>query len=144
MIDELVFHRRRGLAAFESWGHPVDSVVFALALIVPALTPPTEGWTFLYVGLGAASCLVITKDEWVHASSCSSKEHWLHAMLFILHPVLLGATGLLWHRNEGGWLRVGLPLMATLIALYQFVFWVVLEGMLYGKKSATSKQSVLR
>jgi 2-polyprenyl-6-hydroxyphenyl methylase/3-demethylubiquinone-9 3-methyltransferase len=40
--------------------------------------------------------LFVTKDEPAHSKYCSSGEHWLHAMLFILHPLVLLSAGLLW------------------------------------------------
>jgi 2-polyprenyl-6-hydroxyphenyl methylase/3-demethylubiquinone-9 3-methyltransferase len=42
------------------------------------------------------SCLLITKDEFIHQRLCSGGEHWLHAVLFILHPIVLFGTAFLW------------------------------------------------
>jgi 2-polyprenyl-6-hydroxyphenyl methylase/3-demethylubiquinone-9 3-methyltransferase len=49
-----------------------------------------------FLGLSIFSCLLITKDEWVHATHCSPTELWLHSILFILHPLALIATAVLW------------------------------------------------
>jgi hypothetical protein len=40
--------------------------------------------------------LLITKDEWVHADQCNAGEHWLHSVLFVVHPVVLITAGLMW------------------------------------------------
>jgi len=92
LVDE-GFHLRRGLPAWERWGHPLDTFVvvacFALALRAPAVSAGIS----LYVAVAVLACLVVTKDEWVHARHCGGTEAWLHACLFLLHPVILGIAG---------------------------------------------------
>src|SRR4051812_36418196 len=92
LIDE-GFHMRRGLPAWERWGHPLDTFLaaacFALALLAPT---PRFGIGF-YSAAAAIACLSVTKDEWVHARHCSGTEAWLHACLFLLHPVVLALAG---------------------------------------------------
>jgi 2-polyprenyl-6-hydroxyphenyl methylase/3-demethylubiquinone-9 3-methyltransferase len=92
LVDE-GFHLRRGLPAWERWGHPLDTLVvvacFALALRAPA----APAGMALYVVAAVLACLVVTKDEWVHARHCGGTEAWLHACLFLLHPVILGIAG---------------------------------------------------
>ncbi len=127
LVDEFVFHRRRGLKRWERWGHPLDTVSVGLALAVPAFAPPTEAWMGVYVGLGLFSCLLVTKDEWVHAEECSPTEHWLHAVLFVLHPVVFGVLGWAWWSEFGVFPR--LLLWAELAALvgfafYQIIYWI--------------------
>ncbi|MBW8887515.1 MAG: 3-demethylubiquinone-9 3-O-methyltransferase [Fibrobacteres bacterium] len=93
MIVDEGFHLRRGLPAWERWGHPLDTLVvvacFALALRAPA----APAGVVLYVLAAVLACLVVTKDEWVHARHCGGTEAWLHACLFLLHPVILGIAG---------------------------------------------------
>jgi 2-polyprenyl-6-hydroxyphenyl methylase/3-demethylubiquinone-9 3-methyltransferase len=38
----------------------------------------------------------VTKDELVHARECTGGEHWIHAVLFLVHPVALLSIALLW------------------------------------------------
>ncbi|HKP97747.1 MAG TPA: hypothetical protein VJ385_18555 [Fibrobacteria bacterium] len=93
LLDEAWFHRRRGLPAWERWGHPLDTLtVLACYGLVLAL-PPSRGALIAYLGAAAFSTLFITKDEWIHARRCTGGEMWLHAFLFVLHPVLLGLAG---------------------------------------------------
>jgi hypothetical protein len=87
------FHMRRGLPAWERWGHPVDSFVAAACYALALLAPPSRPAMLAYAAACALSCLCVTKDEWVHARHCSGAESWLHACLFLLHPVLLGIAG---------------------------------------------------
>jgi 2-polyprenyl-6-hydroxyphenyl methylase/3-demethylubiquinone-9 3-methyltransferase len=93
-VDEFGFHRRRSVSRWEWLGHVLDTLVFLGCLSCPLLLPPSQ--VRLYAALAAGSCLLITKDELIHQRLCTGGEHWLHAVLFILHPVVLIATGLLW------------------------------------------------
>ena len=121
-IDEFVFHRRRGLPHWERWGHPLDTFSLLLCLMVTVVFPWQQPWTHWYLGLAVFSCLCVTKDEWVHAAECKPTEHWLHALLFLLHPTLLWAVYGLWRESQYGLLRAETALCA-LFMLYQFFYW---------------------
>jgi len=120
-IDEWVFHRRRGLSLWELWGHPVDSFLYVLPLSVAAHASATSGWLAIYLLLCVVSCLVITKDEWVHARECVPGEHWIHSLLFIVHPVVLWGVGTMWIQGEGTVLRRALPVLILAYASYQIL-----------------------
>lgn len=125
VVDEGWFHRRRELPRWERIGHPLDTLTIALCL----------GWLLVaeshvlpvYVVLAIVSTLFVTKDEAVHARECGAGEHWLHAVLFALHPIVLAAFALLWWRGErtilAGQLVVTLAFMT-----YQVVYWNVLRA----------------
>jgi hypothetical protein len=123
-IDELVFHRKRGLPRWERLGHPLDTLTAALAYAWLLLVPPSyEHGLSVYVALCAFSCAFITKDEFVHADLCEPLECWLHAVLFVLHPIAFLAVGLLWYLGSHSWVLDG-ALGATLTLLvYQVVYW---------------------
>ena len=95
-VDELVFHRRRGLDRREWLGHAADSAGLLACLALPLALRPTPAHLGLYAALAAGSCLLVTKDEFIHQRLCSGGEHWCHAVLFLLHPVVLMATAGLW------------------------------------------------
>jgi 2-polyprenyl-6-hydroxyphenyl methylase/3-demethylubiquinone-9 3-methyltransferase len=95
-FDEFGFHRRRIVPRWESWGHALDTLAFLACLSLPLLHAPTPANLRLFAWMAVASCLLITKDEFVHQRLCSGGEHWLHAVLFILHPLVLFATALTW------------------------------------------------
>ena len=95
-VDEFGFHRRRAVPRWEWLGHVLDTLVFLGCLVCPLLLPPAPAHLRLFAVLAAGSCLLITKDEFIHQRLCSGGEHWLHAVLFILHPVVLIATAMLW------------------------------------------------
>ena len=121
-IDEGWFHRRRGLPRFERLGHPVDTASVALAYAWLAAAAPTRAHAGVYAALALGSCLLVTKDEWIHARACTPGEHWLHAILFVLHPIVFAAFGILW------WTGHAVPVEAALaaalaFAAYQLIAW---------------------
>ena len=125
-VDEFVFHRRRGLPRWERLGHPLDTLTVASCygwlVAMPASRPHALG---VYVGLCAFSCLFITKDELVHAKLCEPLETWLHAVLFVLHPMVFLGFGVIWlSGTEARVLKAAL--LSTLAVLaYQFLYWNV-------------------
>jgi hypothetical protein len=123
-VDEFVFHRARGLPRWERIGHPLDTLSAALCygwlVLVPLSTPYALG---VYVGLCAFSCLFITKDEFVHARLCQPLEAWLHAVLFVLHPLVFLAFGLIWASGQGAWLLQTELLLTLGFGAYQLSYW---------------------
>ena len=101
LVDESVFHRRRGLLRSERIGHPLDAVIVAACYAWLLVNPePSERALTVYVVLAAASCILITRDEFTHARACDPTEHWLHAVLFVLHPIAFLAYGVLWWQGR--------------------------------------------
>jgi hypothetical protein len=101
------------------------------------LVPPSERAIVAYVVLALVSCIFITKDEVIHARQCSAGEHWLHAILFVVHPMSLASIGLVWpaiHPHDGAlpvWLQ-GVPAIAMVgsqfaltcaFCAYQILYW---------------------
>lgn len=135
ICDEWVFHRRRGLRLWERVSHPMDAVIWAIALAWLLFIPPGPRAAWIYVVLLLLSSLLITKDEWIHARECCGEEQWLHALLFILHPTLLIVGGApswgLWpilHSAapvaELARLALGVQIVLALsFAGYQIVYW---------------------
>ena len=125
-VDEFVFHRRRGLPRWERLGHPLDTLTVASCygwlVAVPATAPHAVG---VYVGLCAFSCLFITKDELVHAKLCEPLETWLHAVLFVLHPIVFLGFGAIWASGTEAWVLKGALLSTLALLAYQFLYWNV-------------------
>jgi hypothetical protein len=96
LLDEGIFHIKRGLPRWERIGHPLDTLSViactAYVLFVP-FSPSALKW---FVVLAIISCLFVTKDEFVHKEHCPASEQWLHALLFLNHPIMLGCLGLIW------------------------------------------------
>ncbi|MEI9949336.1 MAG: hypothetical protein WDO74_10225 [Pseudomonadota bacterium] len=125
-VDEFVFHRARGLPRWERIGHPLDTLTAALCYGWLVLVPPSAPHALgVYVGLCAFSCLFITKDEFVHARLCEPLETWLHAVLFVLHPLVFLAFGVVWWSTESAWLLQTELLLTVGFAVYQLSYWTL-------------------
>ena len=123
-VDEFVFHRKRGLPRWERVGHPLDTLTVALcyAWLVAVPARSTNALS-VYVALCAFSCLFITKDEFVHARLCEPLETWLHAVLFVLHPLVFLAFFVLWYSGVHDWILKA-ALASTLgLLTYQVAYW---------------------
>jgi hypothetical protein len=134
-VDELYFHQQRKLPRWERIGHPLDTLTVLWCLGWVWWVPPSSSAVAIYLGLSLFSCLFVTKDEWVHHRQCSAGEHWLHALQFVLHPMVLLAAGLLWpalHQQSWAFLEyegferrffVANLWLTGLFGLYQLIYW---------------------
>jgi len=121
-VDEFRFHRARGLSRWERVGHPVDTLSVLACYVVTLCFAMNPNSLRLYCGLAIFSCLLITKDEPLHLKRCEPTEQWLHAVLFLLHPIALGCAYLLWQRGERELLMM-LTVLTTLWGFYQTIYW---------------------
>ena len=127
LIDEFVFHRSRSLPRWERIGHPVDTLSLAGCLIYAAQVDPGTKAAWILVAACALSCLIVTKDEWVHARLVQAWEGWIHALLFVVHPVVCFAVFRVWDAGDP---HGALPLVAIVLlsyAAYQTIYWNVLR-----------------
>lgn len=122
-FDELYFHRKRGLPLWEKIGHPIDSLSVFFCYLYLYLQTPTINNLYVYIGLSAFSCVLVTKDEFVHTEKCEAKENWLHAFLFILHPITFLAAGLIWWQNLNATFIQLQPLVIFAFMAYQIIYW---------------------
>ncbi len=139
-IDEGYFHLRRGLPKWERIGHPIDTLSVLICFLFVLFVPFSSGALKVFIGLAVISCLLVTKDEFVHKHHCPASENWFHALLFINHPIILTATGLIWYallpQTKLNWvvewlsqtemLHTFLIVQAfstALFMIYQIVYW---------------------
>jgi hypothetical protein len=137
--DEFWFHRKRGLPRWERIGHPLDTLSVVLCMAWILSVPPDRRAALAFVALAVFSSIFVTKDEPVHRRLCSAAEQWVHAVLFLLHPVVLASAALLWpgiwsespsqilslvrfSGFEHSFLASACALMIG-FGVYQFVFW---------------------
>lgn len=140
LFDEFYFHVRRGLPKWERIGHPLDTLSVLICFMLILWVPYSSLALKIYIALAIFSCIFVTKDEFVHKECCPASEQWLHALLFLNHPVVLTAAGLLWSVVGGTgaplWLSGLLPYAAVLRSflllqsgligvffLYQLIYW---------------------
>ncbi|MBI5273847.1 MAG: hypothetical protein HY860_02200 [Chlamydiales bacterium] len=143
VLDEALFHVKRGLPAWERKGHPLDTLTVIICLAYVTWIPFSKLTLGIYLCLAIFSSIFVTKDEFVHKEYCSAKEIWLHAVLFTLHPIVLIMAGFIWPVAQGievsAWLvtwlnerevlalflRMQLGIMMSFF-FYQIIFWNIL------------------
>jgi len=123
LVDEFHFHHQRRLPRWERIGHPLDTLSVLACYAMTLVLSPGERELAVFAAAAAFSCLFITKDEIVHAKVCGPGEHWLHAALFVLHPIALGLAAWLWARGGHRMLLVGQTALTSAFGLYQTVYW---------------------
>ena len=137
-FDECYYHNLRPIVRGEQLGHALDTFTVLVCYVVVLFLPPTSGAILLFTLLSVASCVFITKDELLYHQDCVPAENFVHALAFLLHPVVFVAVGLLWpalhgthpasaftylihyHGNEF-YLVSGMALLLLLFALYELV-----------------------
>ncbi|MBK7889583.1 MAG: hypothetical protein IPJ84_01660 [Bdellovibrionales bacterium] len=123
-VDEFYFHRKRGLPLWERVGHPLDTLTVLSCFLFSLVMEPTEAHAWAYGALAFFSCIFVTKDEFVHKEHSSGAENWLHSILFILHPLVLIAAGLIWFKfDELRPVLIGQTTLADIFLTYQTVYW---------------------
>lgn len=122
-FDEFYFHRKRGLPLWERIGHPLDSLSVLICYLFISIQPVTETNLKIYIFLCGFSCLLITKDEFVHSKLCDPKENWLHAVLFVIHPITFFSAGYMWHNNLNAQFINLQPVVIFLFMIYQILYW---------------------
>lgn len=141
-VDEFGFHIRRGLPKWERIGHPLDTLTVLCCFGFLLFVPYSPLHLKEYIAISIFSCLFVTKDEFVHKECCNAKEQWLHALLFLNHPIVLTMGALLWPLLHGvvlfSWMEPFLVhqqvlyffilsqvAMTTLFLFYQIFYWNV-------------------
>ncbi|MFZ0565861.1 MAG: hypothetical protein WAM28_06730 [Chlamydiales bacterium] len=125
-FDEFYFHIRRGLPRWERIGHPLDTLSLIICIVAVLVFPFSRITLILFLILAVISCLFVTKDEFVHKEHCPASEQWLHALLFLNHPVVLFSMGWMWFQGER--YRPFLIMQLAVISLfcvYQIIYWNV-------------------
>jgi hypothetical protein len=140
IFDEGYFHIRRGLPKWERIGHPIDTGSVLLCMGFVLFVPFSSKSLIIYTILASISSILVTKDEFVHKEHCAGAEHWLHALLFTLHPITLIMAGLIWpvvqqvevpywiayflnHEKALHQFLIGQFVTMSLFLIYQIVFW---------------------
>jgi hypothetical protein len=124
-VDEIYFHRRRGLSTWEIWSHPIDTLAafICVLFLLNATATVTKAWIF--VGLAALSALLCTKDEFVHLENCERGEQWTHAVLFLLHPTVFFCGGLSWWWGTDRAFLLVQAMLISLCLVFQIGYWGV-------------------
>ncbi|WII72177.1 hypothetical protein QJS83_17075 [Bdellovibrio sp. 22V] len=128
LFDEFFFHRKRGLPKWERISHPIDTLSMIGCLLFLAFVERTPTTEKIYYVIAALSCILVTKDEWVHRKYCKAEEMWLHAVLFMMHPLILFFAMGVW--EDGRALFLGLSGGIFIFLIYQLIYWGLLDNRL--------------
>lgn len=126
ILDEFKYHHQRGLKRWERIGHPIDTFFF----LIPFLYTWHFSNTAIFALFCLLSCLIITKDEFVHAKECGAHEQWLHSVLFIIHPISFIALWLAWKNGFEQIIKIQSFVIFSFM-LYQIIFWNFIAGKKY-------------
>jgi hypothetical protein len=121
-IDENI-HEKRGLGLWERLGHPLDTLTVCVPMSYIALNDFTDSSLTVFIILAIFSCLFITKDEFVHSKECSAFENWLHAVLFVLHPIIFLCAGIIWKSVPDSPFLMIQPILIGVFMIYQLIRW---------------------
>lgn len=132
LVDEFIFHHRRGLPRWERIGHPIDTALVLTCLLFISFAPHSFINEIIYYSLVVVSSICITKDEWVHRKFCTAEEMWLHAVLFILHPLMLVSAVFIWDTHPNYVLLATAGIFVFFV--YQVVYWNFIEYRLHERK----------
>ncbi|MFM6929821.1 MAG: hypothetical protein ACKOX6_15230 [Bdellovibrio sp.] len=125
LVDEFIFHHRRGLPRWERIGHPIDTALVLICLLYIGFAKHSRVNEIIYYSLVVVSSICITKDEWVHRKLCTGEEMWLHAVLFILHPLMLVSAAFNWDNHPDYVLMAAGGIFVFFV--YQIVYWNFIE-----------------
>jgi hypothetical protein len=123
-FDEFYFHVKRGLPKWERIGHPLDTLSIVVCFLYVILFSYSLKALIPFIILATLSCILVTKDEWVHKEVCDGKEQWLHAMLFINHPLVLISLGIMWAQGFASFTFLMTQFICSAaFCLYQTIYW---------------------
>lgn len=123
-IDELYFHRKRGLGFWETFGHPVDTAFFITPFLYSLLNSFNDKKLQTYIVIAILSSLIIVKDEWIHKKVCEGSENFIHALLFLIHSPILVFNGILWANNHQLFIARAVYVIGLfLVLIYQIAYW---------------------
>lgn len=118
-----VLHGRRGLGAWEKLGHPIDTLTVFAPLSFIAINEYTYDRLIVFIILAVFSCLVITKDEFIHTQECEPLENWVHSLLFVLHPFIFVSSAIIWKYHPEDNFLTFQSIAVGVFMIYQVLRW---------------------
>ncbi len=125
LFDEFYFHYRRELKLWERLGHPLDTLTVLVCYAFLLTNDYNQTNLNIFIALSAFSSIFITKDEWVHKEAASAEENWLHAILFVLHPLSFLSAAMIWKDQINPVFLQIQTAITFLFMLYQILYWSI-------------------
>lgn len=129
LYDEYVIHKERGLTKREITGGIIDGFLYIATIAVTIFTSYSEQLAFLYISLATLSCLSIVFHELYYPDKIRKTERIIHALLYIIHPLILFAFYESWksdmfQNNYTYWmLQLGYFFLAFKTKTYFIIYW---------------------
>lgn len=144
--DEYILHKKRVLSQKEVNSGLIDGLLFLSTVAMTLFTTYTKQLGYLYIALGFLSCLAILKHELFLPSDISPKERLVHAILYVLHPLILYAFYTSWKMNFFAtnltyWmLQLGYFALGFKAISYHVIYW----NYIYERNPKNRKKIVLK
>ncbi len=127
--DEYVLNKRRDLSQGEINSALIDGIIYLSTVAFTIFTTYSDVLGSLYVFLASCSCISIIKNEYFYPNNLPKIERIIHAILYILHPLILYAFYLSWKENffqtnmtywmlQLGYMALGFKAMS-----YHVIYW---------------------
>lgn len=126
LVDEFYFHHRRDLNSWERLGNPLDTLTALLCFAFLCGEAPSPSHASIYGALAIFSTLFVLKDESFQLRTCTLREHRLHTIMFLWHPVAYFAAYKLWVSELWRVFLHGQLYFLAFFLVYQLSYWNLL------------------
>ncbi|MCB9091414.1 MAG: hypothetical protein H6621_09740 [Halobacteriovoraceae bacterium] len=97
-LDEYLFNKKRGHSPYETVSVISDGILFLIPLLIATFVTYSESWVWTYKILAGLSMLSVVKNEFFYRN-LEVKERFIHACLYVLHPMILFTFYESWTHN---------------------------------------------
>lgn len=128
-FDEYIVHKKRSLSQKEVNSGLIDGVLFLSTVALTLFTKFSSLLEIIYISLGFLSCVAIIKHEMFLPPDITKRERVIHAVLYILHPLILYAFYVSWksdffNTNLTYWMmQLGYFALGFKAITYHVIYW---------------------
>ncbi len=128
-VDEYILRKQRDVSQKEINSVLVDGLLFLSIVAMTIFTSYSKNLGYIYLVLSALSCISIVINEAFYPASLSCKERVIHALLYILHPLILYAFYSSWKMDFFNtnmtywWLQLGYLVLGAKAITYHVIYW---------------------
>ena len=128
-FDEYILNKKRNLSQKEINSALLDGILYLAAVALTIFTTFSENLGRVYIGLALLSCISVVKNEAIYPGNIPKIERITHAMLYVLHPLILYAFYISWAQNffqtnMTYWmLQLGYFVLGLKAISYHMIYW---------------------
>jgi hypothetical protein len=97
--DEYALKRKRSLSQSEINSALIDGFLFLSIVALTIFTNFSSTLSYVYIGLAVLSCASIIKNEFFYPDTIKREERVVHALMYVLHPLILYCFYTSWSMN---------------------------------------------